>query len=102
MSVFRSSEHKTLFKNSKSKLKKQNPLAVYVFSWAYPMVLLSCRCNLAGGCLRNSAKKLKFFDGLGLKIALLYFLAMSVMALKTFKCCRQWQKKIFSAVGDSA
>jgi hypothetical protein len=32
ISVFRSSEHKTLFKNSKYKLKKQNPIAVYVFS----------------------------------------------------------------------
>jgi hypothetical protein len=48
------------------------------------------------------AKKSKIFDGLGLKSAILSFIALSPTSLKYFKSCRRQCLKISSAFADSA
>jgi hypothetical protein len=42
------------------------------------------------------------FDGLGLKIAILYFLALSPTLLNIFKRYQRRRKKILSAVGNGS
>jgi hypothetical protein len=45
-------------------------------------------------------KKIQNFDGLCLKIAVMYFLAASPTLLNIFKRYPRWRKKMLSAVGD--
>ncbi len=45
-------------------------------------------------------RKIKNVYGLGLKIVILYFLALSAMAVKNCKRCRRRRKNFLSAVGD--
>jgi hypothetical protein len=41
-------------------------------------------------------------DGLGLKIAILYFLGLSLTSLKYVKCCRRHRQKFINTVSDNA
>ncbi len=45
-------------------------------------------------------KKIKNFDGLGLKIAVLYFIALSPTSLNNFKRYRRRRQQILIAVAD--
>jgi hypothetical protein len=46
--LYLAAQNFTLLKNLKSKLKSFKNKAVNILSWAYPMILLSGRSNLAG------------------------------------------------------
>jgi hypothetical protein len=49
----------------------------------------------------EQSQKILNCDGLGSKIANLYFLALSLTSLKYFKRCRPRHLKMLNAVGDS-
>ena len=63
-------------------------------SRVFPQIRPVCVGDL--GTRRKNSK----FHGLGLKIAVLYFLALSQTSLKIFKRYRRRRKQILSAVGD--
>ncbi len=49
--------------------------------------------------IQELGEKIQNFDGLGLKIAVLYVLALSPTSLNIFKRYRRRREKILSAVG---
>ncbi len=51
---------------------------------------------------KGLGQKILNFYGLGLKIAILYFLALSLTSQKIFKCCRKQRLKVLDAVADRA
>jgi hypothetical protein len=58
------------------------------------------KSDLYGLVTKELGKRIQNFDSLGLKIADLYFLALSPTSLNNFKRYRRRRKKFLSAVGD--